>query len=77
MADSGSSYDSHSNISTDNEVTLHRYVCYKCSGYEEQLREVINEHHRYKSWFGGICVLIRLYCQLYFSLEEDIVNDTY
>jgi len=24
MADSVSSYDSHSNISTDNEVTLHR-----------------------------------------------------
>jgi len=43
MADSVSSYDSHSNISTDNEVTLHRYVCYKCSDYEEQLKEVINE----------------------------------
>ena len=40
MADSVSSYDSHSNISTDNEVTLHRYVCYKWSDYEKQLKEV-------------------------------------
>ena len=43
MADSVSSYDSASNISTDNKVTLHRYVCYKCSDYEEQLKEVISE----------------------------------
>ena len=28
MADSVSSYNRYSNISTNNEVTLHRYVCY-------------------------------------------------
>ena len=43
MADSVSSYNRHSNISTNDEVTLHRYVCYKCSDYEEQLKEVITE----------------------------------
>ena len=28
MADSVSSYNIHSNISTNNEVTMHRYICY-------------------------------------------------
>ena len=43
MADSVSSYDSHSNNLTENEVNLHRFVCYKCSDYEEQLKEIVNE----------------------------------
>jgi hypothetical protein len=43
MADSVASYDSHSNIYTENEANLHQFICYKCSDYEEQLKEVINE----------------------------------
>jgi len=27
----------------ENEVNVHQYVCNKCSDYEEQLKEVINE----------------------------------
>jgi hypothetical protein len=43
MADSVGSYISHSNISAENEVNLNHSVCYKCSNYEEKLKEVIDE----------------------------------
>jgi hypothetical protein len=43
MVESVVSYRSHSNISAENEVNLNHFVCYKCSNYEEKLKEVIDE----------------------------------
>jgi hypothetical protein len=43
MVDRVGSSNTYSNISTESEVNLHRFVCNKCSDYEEQLKEVINE----------------------------------
>jgi len=34
---------SHSNNIMENKVNLYRFVCYKCSDYEDQLKEIINE----------------------------------
>jgi len=43
LVDSVGSYRNHSNISIENEVNLNHFVCYKCSNYEEKLKEVIDE----------------------------------
>jgi len=43
MADNVGSCDRHSNNLMENEVNLRRFVCYKCSDYENLLKEIINE----------------------------------
>jgi hypothetical protein len=43
MADSADTYNSHSNLFTNSEVSLHKSTCKKRNEYEEQLKEATNE----------------------------------